>query len=79
MTDKVIEEIYTIATHALQNGQPFFRVHIFPFHMTQERVEKEKASRWYSFWKNLKEGYAFFQTHHIPPNVTVKEKKYLFD
>jgi murein L,D-transpeptidase YafK len=69
MTDAGIEEIYTIAVAAFRNGQKFFRVHIFPFRMDSENMETYKQSEWIEFWKNLKEGYDFFEKHKIPPNV----------
>ncbi len=80
MTDAKIEEIYTIVYHALANGQPFFRVHVFPFKMTQENLDKYKDSQWFSFWKNLKQGYDYFENNkHMPPNVEVKNNIYTFD
>ncbi len=80
MTDNRIEEIYTIANSALSNGQAFFRVHIFPFKMTDGNMQKHKNSQWYSFWQNLKQGYDYFENHdYIPPNVKVKNMKYQFN
>ena len=79
MTDAKIEEIYALADAALRNGQSFFRVHIFPFRMTGNNMEKHKHSRWHDFWKNLKEGYDIFETEKIPPNVIVRNKRYAFD
>ncbi len=80
MRDSVIEEIYAVADTAFRKGQPFFRVHIFPFRMTREKMEKHGPSEWEGFWKNLKEGYDFFieQDYH-PPNVRVRENRYVFD
>ncbi len=79
MTDAGIEEIYALADAALRNGQRFFRVHIFPFRMSNENMGKHKKSKWYAFWENLKEGYDFFENNgNIPPNVEVKNKKYVF-
>jgi len=78
MTDDKIEEIYTLCNAALKNGQRFFRVHVFPFHMTEERLTKESGSKWYPFWKNLKEGYDWFEEKRTPPNVNVTEKQYTF-
>jgi len=49
MTDKGIEEIFTVADASLRNGQRFFRVHIFPFRMTDENMDKHKDSEWYKF------------------------------
>ena len=56
MTDKGIEEIYALADAALGSGQRFFRVHIFPFRMTNKNMNEHKTSKWLKFWKNLKEG-----------------------
>jgi len=78
MTDEKIEEIYTLCDAALTGGQKFFRVHIFPFRMTENRMEKEKASRWFEFWSEIREGYDFFEKHRIPPEVTVEQGKYQF-
>lgn len=79
MTDAGIEEIYTLAAAALQGGQPYFRVHAFPFRMSDEKMESlaEKAP-WLEFWANLKEGYDFFEHLRRPPKVTVAEGKYRF-
>ena len=79
MTDNWIEEIYTLCAEALKNGQPFFRVHIFPFRMTDERLAKESNNTWHPFWSNLKEGYDWFEIHKTPPNVTEREKRYVYD
>lgn len=79
MTNAGIEEIYAIADAAFRNGQSFFRVHIFPFKMNDENMEKHKESEWIEFWKNLKEGYDFFEINKIPPNVEVANKKYIFE
>lgn len=80
MTDPGIEDLYTLADGALRNGQPFFRIHIFPFRMNRENMEKHNQSEWYSFWENLKEGYDYFEEHnHTPPNVDVKNLRYIFN
>lgn len=80
MTDEGIEEIYALADTALRNGQRFFRVHIFPFRMTNENMKKHSKSKWFKFWENLKEGYDFFEENgHNPPNVEVGNKRYVFE
>lgn len=80
MTDSTIEEIYAMADAALRNGQPFFWVHIFPFRITSENMKKHADPHWYPFWQNLKEGYDFFELHdHIPPNVHVRNERYVFN
>jgi len=80
MTDAGIEEIYALADASLRNGQQFFRVHIFPFRMTKKNLAGHKNSKWSAFWQNLKEGYDFFEKNgHLPPNVKVRDKKYVFE
>ncbi len=80
MTDKGIEEIFALADASLRNGQHFFRVHIVLFQMTEKNINEHKLSEWYKFWENLKEGYDFFERNgHNPPNVKVKNKRYVFE
>lgn len=79
MTDKRIEEIYTIAQKAFEGGQAFFRIHIFPFRMTNDELQKHSDSKWYSFWQNLQEGFEYFEKTNTPPNVGVHDKKYTFN
>ncbi|WMS88771.1 L,D-transpeptidase family protein [Pleionea litopenaei] len=79
MTDEKIEEIYALAAAALKNGQPFFRVHIFPFELNDRNLAQHKEHRWYDFWKNLQQGYQWFEEHHQPPNVNVVDGKYTFE
>ncbi len=79
MTDSKIEEIYTLADAALQNGQPFFRVHLFPFRMTDERMAAAAVGNPNeAFWKNLKEGYDFFQTNQVPADTQIENGRYVF-
>jgi murein L,D-transpeptidase YafK len=79
MTDEGIEEIYSLADAALRNGQPFIQIHIFPFHMTGKNVSDHSKSEWAPFWNNLEEGYGYFELKHIPPDVGVKNQRYVFE
>ncbi len=79
MTDKYIEEIYALINASFEKGQSFFRVHAFPFRLEAARLDREKDNKWYSFWKNLQQGYEHFQQHRLPPNVEVNNKLYVFD
>jgi len=80
MTDRNIEKIFALIVAALKNGQKYFRVHIFPFQMTTKNLNRYQRSKWYGFWQNLKQGYDLFENNgYIPPNVTVKNKQYVFD
>jgi len=78
MTNEKIEEIYTLCDLALKNGQAFFRVHAFPFRMTDKRMADAAGNQWEDFWKNLKEGYDFFEREKTPPEVSVSGGRYVF-
>jgi len=78
MTDTGIEEIYLLADAALAKGQPYFRVHVFPFRMTDDRMEIAKSDQWADFWDNLKTGHDWFETKRIPPNIDVNDGVYSF-
>ncbi len=77
MTDGIIEEIYTLINEAFKQGQPYFKIHIFPFKM--KNISKYKKNKWFSFWQNLKEGYDYFEHNQVPPNTEVLNKKYSFN
>lgn len=78
MGDPAIEEIYTLAYNALDNGQKFFYVAIYPFKMKEETLKRYEGVSWYPFWQNLKEGYEIFNKEKVPPKVSVRGKKYIF-
>lgn len=78
MTDPSINEIYALTVAALKSGQPFIRVHAFPFRLEQEILSEYSGNQWYDFWLNLKEGYDYFQEHKRPPNVEVSNSRYAF-
>jgi len=79
MEDKPIEEIWTLCSSALNNGQQFFRVHCFPFPMTKGNLDFHKKNVWAEFWQNLKPVYEYFDKHRVPPNVVVKGGRYVID
>ncbi len=79
MTDPGIEEIFTLASKTLNNGHSFFRVHIFPFRMTEQNMKNYQGDDWYSFWLNLKTGYDWFEEKGSPPNVEVEGGVYVFE
>ena len=79
MTNAGIEEIYAVADAALRNGQPFFRVHVFPFRMTVQSMGAHGDSDWRGFWENLKEGFDLFERTGRPPNVEIKNGRYVFE
>ncbi len=79
MTNEVIEELYTLGHKALEGGQTFFRVHIFPFKMTDRNINGHSGHPSIDFWKNLKAGYDWFEKYLTPPNVMVRDGEYVFD
>lgn len=78
MTDDGIEEIWSLADAAHKDGQKAFDVHIFPFRMTNVKMQRHRASKWKSFWENLKQGYDSFESTKLPPKVNVKSGRYMF-
>lgn len=78
MTDAKIEEIYSLCAAALRDGQPFFRVHVFPFRMSEARMVAEKGNQHIKFWQNLYEGYQWFEDKHTLPEVIIENGRYTF-
>jgi murein L,D-transpeptidase YafK len=78
MTDEKIEEIYTLCDAALTAGQNRFDVHMFPFRMSSERMENAQDSPHFAFWQNLQEGHRIFNEQGVPPDVSIREKRYHF-
>jgi len=79
MTDDYINEIYALGVAALAAGQPFFRVHAFPFKFNDNTLSKHSTSQWLPFWRNLKQGYDYFNQHKRPPNVELLNGRYIFN
>ena len=77
MTDALVEEIYALAREAFRGGQQSFEVHAYPFRMTDEKLARFKKNKWYRFWRNLKQGYDFFEVHRVPPTIAVCERRYV--
>ncbi len=77
MTNPVIEEVFSLASAALnKGGQDAVQVHVFPFRMTEERVQAYSLNEWYDFWRNLKDVSDSFERTRLPPRVTVCEGRY---
>ena len=78
MTDAGIEVIYTLVNAAMKNGQGVVRVHSFPFPMTNANLAQTSENLNYEFWKNLKQGWDWFEAHSAPPDINVKDGAYVF-
>lgn len=76
MTNTVIEEIFTLTTAALGNGQGHVPVHVFPFRMTDANLRQHTDSQWQEFWSDLREGYDAFERQHLPPRISICKGRY---
>ncbi len=81
MGDDNIEEIYTLTSAALKNGQKNVAVHCFPFRMLKVRMIQDdvRKSPWLPFWQNLQKAYQAFEIEWRPPGVTVKNGHYVIN
>ena len=64
-----IDEIWTIAEAAGNNGQSFFPVHVFPFPMTRQNIDTavRQFPQHADFWQEILPGYdAFERTRRVP-------------
>lgn len=75
MSNYYIEDIYLAAVKARNQGQQNIPVHIFPFKMTVVNMEYycrfANFKDCIKFWKNLQQGYFFFENNRRLPDVTV--------
>ncbi|MFN7140265.1 MAG: murein L,D-transpeptidase family protein [Limisphaerales bacterium] len=76
MGDDAIEEIWTLCSRALENGQSAFAVHCFPFRLTNETLRAHGKNQWISFWKELLPIYQEFEEKRVPPQVVVTNGRY---
>ncbi|NIX75118.1 L,D-transpeptidase family protein [Microvirga terricola] len=79
MTDQAIAEIYAIAREALGSGQRGFQFQSYPFRMTAYNLAEHRLDPNMAFWKNLKEGYDYFELTREEPRVSVTNHRYQFN
>lgn len=77
MGDAAIEQIYTLVDAALRAGQPAVPVHVFPFRMSEEALRLNAASPHLAFWRDLQQGWDYFEREHRPPSVGVRDGRYV--
>lgn len=75
MTDPLIEEIYLIVEAALKT-EATIPIHIFPFRMSGERMQKALDSPHIEFWQNLRPAFDLFEKDHCVPQITVENGIY---
>lgn len=76
MTDPSIEKIYALVEAALLAGQKTVPVHIFPFLLTDRKLEVHKDHPAQAFWRELQPGYQYFEEHRLIPKVFVRDRRY---
>ncbi len=77
MTDAGIEEIYLLVEQSLaQNALPV-PVHIFPFRMTADNMNRHADQPWQRFWRSIYKGYSAFERDHVPPQILVENGRYV--
>jgi murein L,D-transpeptidase YafK len=76
--DAAVDDLFTIATAALNAGQDRIPIHIFPFRMTKDNFAVHSQNPWIDFWRNLKEGDDLFQATGLPPEIAACEGRYVF-
>lgn len=79
MTDDGIAEIYALAREAFKGGNHSFQLQIFPFRMTPQNIAANADSAHLAFWKDIKEGYDYFEVTRTPPTWDVCEGQYVFN
>ncbi len=77
MTDALVEEIYALVRESIAGGQKQIPLHAFPFRMSPENMKRHQGNQWMVFWKQLKQGYDYFETTRQPPAVAVCSKQYV--
>lgn len=78
MTDAQMGEIWQLVTAALDGGQKRFQVQIYPFRLSEERLQAYRTHPAFVFWQTLKAGYDAFEAESLPPRVRVCNGKYAF-
>jgi len=76
MTDPGISEIYALAEAALRSGQPYFRVHAFPFRLTDANLARHAGSPWRDFWAGMRPAFDWFEARRRPPEIRVRAGRY---
>jgi murein L,D-transpeptidase YafK len=75
MGDAAIEEIWTAMAAAFRAGQPFVRVHAFPFRM--DKIADHRDATNAGFWQDLKQGWDRFEQTKRPPSIFVRGGRYI--
>ena len=77
MTDAGIAEIWTLMQAAFEGGQASVPVHIFPFPMTQENLQRHAGDAPAPFWRSLAPAWDAFEATGRVPQVTTQGGVYM--
>ena len=77
MTNHGIETIYQLVEAALNYGQREVPVHIFPFRMIDENMQRHAGSQWIGFWQQLRPAYTVFNSSRRVPVIEVEDRRYV--
>lgn len=75
--DQYMEELFAAVRDAMRYGQKQVQIQIYPFRLTDQNILKHKTNKNFDFWKQLKEGYDWFEKNQKPISFSVSNKKYL--
>lgn len=76
MTDSGVEEIYALVEAAIRSGQLRVPLHIFPFRLDRFTLFRYLRFDDFGFWRELREGYAYFERYRVPPQIEVVNGRY---
>jgi murein L,D-transpeptidase YafK len=76
ITNKNIKELYTVTSIAHKNDQEQIPIHIFPFRMKKQHMQKwnTKYPSHTPFWNNLQIFYDFFEKEKTLPSFKITEE-----
>jgi murein L,D-transpeptidase YafK len=77
MTDNGIEEIYALVEAAVAAGQANVPLHIFPFRLDRFRLLRYLQFDSFGFWRELRDGYRYFEENRKPPQMDVRNGRYV--
>jgi murein L,D-transpeptidase YafK len=76
MTDRGIEEIYLLSAHTYHSHRRTPTIHIFPTRLDSRGLsavvkQHPKRRKLHRFWRDLQQGYRYFEKHKLPPRIWV--------
>lgn len=76
VTNAAVDEIWRLVTAALSGGQQRFQVQSYPFRLTAWNMRVHGSNVWHAFWSELKRGHDLFEESHVPPEISICDRRY---